>query len=269
MKRILVLAMCFFILYSGIVVSAEEVGTYENAGDLYAAWNSQNCVPDYITGVWSTDGGHINLTFGVLNGEAGLLGKQEILALVQDDSTVTIVYQTYSRNYLYRIQETVVNAYFEAGLGLVSAGVNEYENRLCFEIHSDFADNADTLAMIQRVTDQYGDAVYFSYVDAYPEFVAGTQPPAPTVPVLWATNPQNYFSPFGFIFAVCAISLVLLFFIETRRRHLMAVTTDGTPVVIDENPIGTKEVAIAIQNAHVEPPKTLDDRVMQSIQSSF
>ena len=270
MKRFFVLAMCILVLCSGsIISSAEEVGTYENAGELYAAWTSHNCVPDYITGVWSSDGGYKNLTFGVLKGEAGDLGRQEILALVRDDSTVTIVYQTYSRNYLYRIQEEIVDAYFEAGLGLVTAGVQEMENKLRFEVHRDFTKNTNTLAMIQQVTEQYGDAVYFCYVDTYPEFVGGSQPPVPTGPVLIVTNPQRQTFPLGFAFAVGAITLVLLFFIEMRRRHLMAVTTNGAPVVLVEKPIGKKEVENAIQNAEVKPTKALDDRVMQSIQSNL
>ena len=264
MKRFFVLAMCILVLCSGsIISSAEEVGTYENAGELYAAWTSQNCVPDYITGVWSSDGGYKNLTFGVLKGEAGDLGKQEILALVRDDSTVSIVHQTYSRNYLYRIQEEVVDAYFEEGLGLVTAGVMEKENKLRFEVHTDFTDNVDTQAMIQHVTEQYGDAVYFSYIDTYPQFVGGTQP-APTGPILVMTNPQNHVFPFAFV--LCGIVLAFLIFIEIQRRRVMAVAVDGTPMIIDEKPISKKDVEAAIRETDIKPSETLDDRVIRSIQ---
>lgn len=266
MKRILLMAMCFLMICAcAVTASAEDSGIYETAGELYEAWVSQDCVPDYISGVWSTDGGLENLTFGVVKGADGEKGRQEILALVRDDSTVTIVYQTYSRNYLYRIQEAVVDAYFEKGLGLVTAGVSEYENKLRFEVHTDFADNADTLAMIQQVTGQYGDAVYFRYTSTYLQFVVGTQPPAPTSPVLVMTNPQNQVIPFGFAFALCAIALVSLFFIEMRRRRVVAVTADGKPVVTAEPPIREKDVENAIRQAEVKPSESLDDRVMRSI----
>ena len=132
------------ILNFSVMASAQEDGVYENAGQLYEAWMRQGGVPDDITGVWSTDGGNVNLTFGVVKGEAGEKGQQEILALVRDDSSVTIAYQTYSRNYLYQIQKEIKDVYFEAGLGLVTAGVMEKENRIRFEVHTDFADNADT-----------------------------------------------------------------------------------------------------------------------------
>ena len=247
-----------------VMVSAEESGIYENAGQLYEAWVSQEAVPDYISGVWSTDGGTKNLTFGVVKGEAGEQGKQEILSLVHDDSTVTIVYQTYSRNYLHRIQREIEDVYFKAGLGLVAAGVMEMENKLCFEVHTDFADNLNTQAMIQHVTEQYGDAVYFSYVDTYPQFVGGRQP-APTGPVLMMTNPKNQAFPFAF--ALCAIVLICFLFAEMHRRRMMAVAADGTPAFVDEQPITKKEVEAAIRETDLKPSETLDDRVMRSIMS--
>lgn len=265
MKRVVSLIICLFMVcVCSVLASAEESGIYENAGQLYEAWVSQEGVPDYISGVWSTDGGTENLTFGVVKGEAGEQGKQEILALVRDDSTVTIVYQTYSRNYLYLIQREIEDAYFEAGLGLVTAGVMEMENKLRFEVHTDFVDNADTLAMIQHVTEQYGDAVYFSYVDTYPQFVGGTQP-APTGPILMMTNPQNQVFPFAFV--LCGLVLAFLLFIEIQRRRVMAVAADGTPMVMDEKPISKRDVEAAIRETDIKPSEALDDRVMRSIQS--
>lgn len=263
MKRVISLIICLFMLcICSVMVSAEEGGIYENAGQLYEAWVSQEEVPDYISGVWSTDGGTKNLTFGVVKGEAGEQGKQEILALVHDDSTVTIVYQTYSRNYLYRIQREIEDAYFEAGLGLVTAGVMEMENKLRFEVHTDFADNVDTQAMIQHVIEQYGDAVYFSYVDTYPQFVGGTQP-APTSPVLVLTNPKNQAFPFAL--ALCVIVLICFLFAEMHRRRMMAVAADGTHVFMDEKSITKKEVEAAIRETDIKPSETLDDRVMRSV----
>lgn len=264
MKRVVSLIICLFMVcICPVMVSAEESGIYENAGQLYEAWVSQGGVPDYISGVWSTDGGTENLTFGVVKGEAGEQGKREILALVRDDSTVTIVYQTYSRNYLYLIQREIEDAYFEAGLGLVTAGVMEKENKLRFEVHTDFADNADTLAMIQQVTEQYGNAVYFSYVDTYPQFVVGTQP-APTGPILVMANPQKQVFPF--VFVIFGVVLAFLLFIEMQRRRVMALAADGTTMVMDEKPISKRDVEAAIRETDIKPSEALDDRVMHSIQ---
>lgn len=267
MKRVVSLIICLFMVcVCSVLASAEESGIYENAGQLYEAWGSQGGVPDYISGVWSTDGGTENLTFGVVKGAAGEQGTKEILALVRDDSTVTIVYQTYSRNYLYRVQREIEDAYFEAGLGLVTAGVMEMENKLRFEVHTDFADNVDTQAMIQQVTEQYGDAVYFRYIDTYPQFVGGTQP-APTSPILVMMNPQNQVFPF--VFVIFGVALVFLLFIEIQRRRVMAVAADGTSIVMDKKPITKKEVEAAFRKTEIEPSEALDDRVMRSIMSDF
>ena len=267
MKRIISWMICLLMVCAcPLMAYADESGIYENAGQLYEAWMRQGGVPDYISGVWSTDGSTENLTFGLVKGEAGEQGKQEILALVRNDSTVTIVYQTYSRNYLYRIQREIEDAYFEAGLGLVTAGVMEMENKIRFEVHTNFADNADTLAMIQQVTEQYGDAVYFRYIDTYPQFVGGTQP-APTSPILVMMNPQNQVFPF--VFVIFGVALVFLLFIEIQRRRVMAVAADGTPMVMGKKSITKKEVEATIRKTEIEPSEALDDRVMRSIMSDF
>lgn len=268
MKRILLLLMCILLMFNySITVSAEENGIYENAGQLYEAWVSQDKVPDYISGVWSTDGGRDNLTFCLVEGEAGEKGQQEILDLVIDDSTVTFAYQTYSRNYLYQIQDAVVDAYFDKQLGLVTAGVREHENKVCFEVHIDYAENQDTLAMIQQVTDQYGDAVYFSYIDYYPQLVTSTEPTA-TTPFLVMANPQKQVMPVGLTFAFSAIAMAFLIFIEIRRRQVIAIMSDGASVAIGKHSFSKKEIETDIRNADVEPSESLDYRVMQSIKFS-
>lgn len=265
MKRTLLMLICILLMFNiSITVSAEENAIYESAGQLYEAWVSQNRIPDYISGVWSTDGGQDNLTFCLVKGEAGEKGRQEILDLIIDDSTVTFVYQTYSRNYLYQIQDAVVDAYFDKKLGLVTAGVRERENKVCFEVHSDYANNSDTLAMIQQVTNQYGDAVYFSYIDSYPQLVTGTEP-ASTPPFLVMVNPQKHVMPVSLTFAFCVIVMVFLLFIEVRRRHVFARMTDGSSVSIGKQSFSKKVIEDDIRKANIAPSESLDDRVMQSI----
>ena len=267
MKRILLLSISILLIFNfSVMASAQEEGVYENAGQLYEAWMRQGGVPDYITGVWSTDGGYINLTFGVVQGEAGEKGMQEILALVKNDATVTIVYQTYSRNYLYQIQKEIEEAYFEKALGLVTAGVSEMENKLRLEVHTDYADNADTQAMIRNVTAQYGDAVYFSYTDAYIQYVSGTQSSTPTNPILAVVNPQKQIMSFGFAMVLCAIVLVSFLLLQNQKRRVMAITPNGSAVVMDEKPITKREVEDAIRQSDIAPPEALDDRIAQSIE---
>ena len=266
MKKIALLVMCCFVLCACVVtVFAEDGGIYANAEQLYEAWHSQGGVPDYISGVWSTDGSRENLTFGVVEGEAGEAGRQEILELVKDDSTVTIVYQTYSRNYLYEIQEAVVDAYFGKGIGLVTAGVSEYENKLCFEVHTDFADNADTLAMIRQVTEQYGDAVDFRFVDPYVQLVGGTKPPALIRLVLGTTNPQEQGFFLGLVCVLCVMVSCCFCLVRIHRRRILLLASNGASLVAEEHPVSKKETEDIIRGARMKPSESLDDRIMRSI----
>jgi hypothetical protein len=265
MKRMILLALCLFLMGTcAVTAAADEGDLYATAGELYEAWVSRDCVPDYITGVWSTYGEPSNLTFGVVKGEAGVLGMQEILALVRNDSTVTFVCQTYSRNYLYGIQDEIVDAYFGKNLGLVTAGVNEYENKLYFEVHIDFAENPDTLAMIRTVTEQYGDAVAFRSIDVAIQPVVQTQPSV-TGPALVVTQPQKLESPLLFAFGLCGLAAACFFLLQMQRRRVMAVAADGPPVIMDSRPVRIKDVEDAIRKAENKPSEALDDRVMCSI----
>lgn len=261
MRRLFLLILCALLMICGANRASALEGVYEDAGALYAAWVREEAVPDYITGVWSTDGTDNHLTFGLLLGEAGDYGCREILSLVSDDTTVAFVRQIYSRNDLYRIQEEVVDAYFEAGLGMVTAGVRERENRLCFEVHRDYAENADTQEMIQTVMAQYGNAVYFTYVDTDPELVTGTQPPAQPGPILGMASPRNLAIPYG----LCGLCLAFLAFLQMRRHHLLAATAEGCAVMEGKKSLTKREVEAAIRNADCKPSDALDRRVMDAI----
>jgi len=268
MKRIIAIVICF-LLMCGFPERAAAAGSgiYENAGALYNAWVTGDCVPDYITAVISTDGGTDNLTFGLVEGEAGEAGRQEIYDLVRDDASVTIMYQTYSRNALYRIQEEVVDTYFGKDLGLVTAGVSEGANKLLFEIKSSYSENPDTLAMIEEVTAKYGDAVSFRFTNAQIEFVVDVQT-APARPLLVMNELQKPAMPLGFPLALCAAAAALML-LEMRRRRMVAAAVDGAQVTAAAKDIGMKEIEEAVRNAQSQPPASLDERVMHTIEQKL
>lgn len=267
MKRFLLLVMSFMLLFSLAVTASAEDGIYENAGELYEAWVSRDEVPDYITAVWSSDGGAENLTFGVIEGENGELAKQEILRLIRNDCTVTFVVQKYSRNYLYQIQDKICDAYFDKGLGLMSAGVSEYQNQLHFEVKESYAENPDTLDMIRTVTEQYGDAVSFRFTDSEIVAVVGTDT-AVAGPDLVVANPANQIIPIGFTLGIGSVLIAYLLLVEIRRRQMAALSSDGTTSFITERVMTAKEVEAAIRKTELQPSQALDDRVMRSIRST-
>ena len=268
MKRILLLAMSLILLFSfPLRAAAEETGIYENAGALYEAWVSGDCVPDYITAVISTDGGTDNLTFGLVEGEAGERGCQEILDLVRDDDSITIMYQTYSRNELYRIQDEIVNEYFAQDLGLVTAGVYEGANKIILEVKTDYAENVDTLQMIRDVTDRYGDRVSFSFTDSEIVALVGTQTTV-TNPMMVMADPRSPFNLLTFSLILCTMMLAVLGCMEIRRHRLIAATGNGAVVIHESSPVSCREVADKIRSADMKPSADLQDRVMRSINES-
>ena len=268
MKRILLFATSLILLCSFLVrAAAEEAGIYENAGALSEAWVSGDCVPDYITAVISTDGGTDNLTFGLVEGDAGERGRQEILDLVRNDASVTVMYQTYSRNELYLIQDEIVNEYFGKDLGLVTAGVSEGANKIILEVKTDYAENTDTLQMIQEVTNRYGDRVTFHFTDSEIVPVVGPQTTV-TNPIMVMADPKSPFNMITFSLILCSMMLALLCCLEIRRRRLIAATGNGTVVIHESKPLSCREVADKIRCADMIPSADLQSRVMRSIKES-
>lgn len=263
MKKMILLALALVLTLSFSLRAYADEGIYENAGDLYEAWVTRNQVPDYITAVISTDGGTDNLTFGVLEGEAGIAGQQEIYDLVRDDASVTIIYQTYSRNALYAIQEKLVDAYFGKDLGLVTGGVYEGINKIVFEIKSDYAENPDTLTMIDAVTAEYGNAVEFRFTDSVIQFT--TTETIVNPPVLVVRNPVKPATPVFFAFALCAAMLLYMTWMQLRRRRIAALTPFGS-IATEEQTVTTRELESAIRNTQPTPPRHLENRIMESIQ---
>lgn len=265
MKRILLLAMSLILLCSFPVrAAAEEAGIYENAGALYEAWVSGNCVPDYITAVISTDGGTDNLTFGLVEGDAGECGRQEILDLVRNDDSVTIMYQTYSRNELDSILDEIVNEYFGKDLGLVTAGVSEGANKLILEVNTDYAENADTLQMIREVMELYDDKVSFRFTDVEIVPVVNNQT-AVINPITAMADPRSPFNLLSFCLILCSMMLAVLCYLEIRRHRLIAATSNGAVVIHESKPLSRREVEDAIRSTDVKPSEALQDRVMRSI----
>ena len=265
MKRIFLLAMSLILLCSFPVrAAAEEAGIYENAGALYEAWVSGDCVPDYITAVISTDGGTDNLTFGLVAGDAGERGRQEILDLVRNDASVTIMYQTYSRNELDGILDEIVSEYFAQDLGLVTAGVYEGANKIILEVKTDYVENPDTLQMIRDVTDRYGDRVSFSFTDSEIVPVVNTQTMV-TNPIMVIADHKSSFNLLGFSLILCSMMLAVLCYLEIRRHRLIAATGNGAVVIQESKPLSRKEVEDAIRSTEVKPSEALQGHVMRSI----
>ena len=230
----------------GAVVSAEEE-KYSNAGELYEAWCEN--LPDYICGVWSTDGGTENLTFGIQNNAAGNAGKAQMLELVENDGSLTFVYQVYGRNALLRIQEELY-PYLEKDLGLISTALDEIGNCIELGILEDRKNDADTKGMIREITRKYGDAVSVVYTGQIHAVTTQNR------------NLRNLrMLPVG----VVALILIAWVFLDVQRKRLLLVQTHGGAAVSEGAVLSAEEIAEWVKRSADTVPPELDQKILNAV----
>ena len=263
MKRLTASLLCvLFLFFVPINTNAEEVGCFENAGELYEYW-SKNSLPDFITGVWSSDGGYINLTFGVTNDAAGREGAKRILALVSDDDTVAIVYQTYSLHYLYDIQ-AVVEKYLDDDIGFKTVGVYFLTNRVEVDIEQERIDDPKTIAIVNALTERFGNAVFFRFTNAkyIPTIGQAKNPVNNTIDLIF-NNILLYV-----MIVVCVICLAVLFFTEYKRRKLFALLTNLGCVTMSRSKASYGAIENAVKGTSAAPSPGTDAGILNAIENS-
>lgn len=234
---------------------------FRTAYDLYVWWEKNNACPDYVTGVWSTDGSAENLTIAVQDTEEGRRGKEEILAAVAKDGTVTFASQEYSRNYLRRVQEEILPL-FEADCGLVSAGVHDMDNRLHLGILTARKGDPKTEAMLADLRAQYGDIFVIEYTDGI--FTTDLVRPLPSVSPGTDASAR---SPLPWILTAAGLLLLTagLQIALRRRRGRLLQSADGPAVSASLTRHGTEA---AVKEAVISVPPELDGRILTAAKAS-
>ena len=151
--------------------------TYATMGDLYQAWGGYAGYPDYVCGVWSTDGGMINMTVAVTDDKAGEQGKEEILSLLANPETVTFTTHKYSYRELLIVNNEIVAQMMVGGSSIVACGIYEMENKVHVSV-LETAENAETIA--RELSAKYGDKLMVELgseliLDATAQESAGSQ----------------------------------------------------------------------------------------------
>ena len=151
--------------------------TYATMGDLYQAWGGYAGYPDYVCGVWSTDGGMINMTVAVTDDKAGEQGKEEILSLLANPETVTFTTHKYSYRELLIVNNEIVAQMMVGGSSIVACGIYEMENKDHVSV-LETAENAETIA--RELSAKYGDKLMVELgseliLDATAQESAGSQ----------------------------------------------------------------------------------------------
>ena len=251
MKKIFVMILSL-LLIAQLAVFAGADAQYSTAWDLYQAWMSAqpdwtvSAYPEYVCGVWSTDGGTNNLTIAVTKDEAGEAGKSEILELLENDESVTFTYQTYSYAELLTAR-LKIEKQLGRNNGMHSIGIYEMENQIFVGIDET---NPNAEAFMKDLLKKYGDMVCIelstgpvntledtTYVD-----VGGTVEQGPGH--LWILLLAG-------MMAICGSGFFLL-----RQRKLAVQTADG-PVQTTSS-LSRRQTAQLARQSTAEPrPETL------------
>ena len=227
-----VLLICF----CGLHVFASEA-KYATAGEYWDSWEGER--PDFITSAYYTDGGVANVVFGLVDNEVGRAAQQEILNLIEDDSTVSFIYQTYSYNELDEIFQEMLK-YFEMEMGLMILSVDGSENCVAMKLLDEKQNDPHTLELIRQIKERYADAVSIRWItrDQVPvpcdqeeptvEPTVSTEPtqPKPTQPKPSEpkepprnTEPAVSTLPYLLIAAALMIIVLTLFAMGLRKRN--------------------------------------------------
>ncbi len=259
-KLIVTLIALVLVLCSAVTVAAQD--EFATAGDLYQYW-SEESFPDYVCGVWSNDGTMESLTVAVQDNEAGNAGKQEILDLVADDSSVTFVYQEYSYNYLKKVQNEIF-PYFEKDVGLSTTAVNEYKNRVELGILTDRKDDDATLEMLAELREKYGDIFIVSYTEGVQTYDTITE-----IGTTVAIEAEQGDVPTAQIAVICVVALLLLAVtaFAVRKKTLTLQTNTGENISTAAA-LSVHDVENMVKDSKAEVTPELDVKIINKIENS-
>ena len=135
-----------------------EEAPYADAAALCESWGDDS-QPDYVTGVWTESGETDHLVIGLVPGEQGKNGMDEILLQIEDDESASFVWQRYSMRELKEIMDEVTNQMPHVP-GLYACAIHESEN--CVVISAELASPSPELEKMMSCWEMaYGSAVRF------------------------------------------------------------------------------------------------------------
>lgn len=259
-KLIAVILTLMLICTCSVTVFADEA-KYNTAGDLFQYWELNDAYPDYVCGVWSTDGGVTNLAIAVQDTDEGNAGKQEILDLIEDDSTVTFEYREHSYNKLREVQNELF-PYFEKNLGLVSTGIYVMSSNVVVGILEEKKDDPATVEMIEEIKSIYGDMIEIEYTGPVVATVY-TEPALVNIDEIVNNNITS-----ADCLPLIAVGIILLVFVTIfafRKKRAMMLQASTGDTVVSTVSLTAKEVENAVKKSTVDVPSCLDEKIFNAI----
>ncbi len=248
----------FYFIFFALLLApfAFADGEFATAGELWQYWMAQqtdyleNPYPEYVCGAWSVDGSMENLCFAVTEGEAGDAGKAEILALVEDDTTVSFETRKYSYGELLNVRREI-EAQFGDDNGMNGIGIDESENTVYITI-GEVNEQAENF--MRGCFEKYGDMVVFETGVAIDvtaaEEIGITGPLMQEMPLKTA----NWLWLLPILIFFCTGSFLLI-----RKAKAPAKQTNTGPV---SSPLTLRQTEISVRQAAISPPASLDRDIL-------
>ena len=272
MKKLISIIFVMVFVFS-FPLSVNAQGEFEKMKDLNNYWAANDSYPDWFCGIWTETGSINNLIVAVLDTDEGNKGKEEILDLIEDDSSVSFTYGDYSRNYLMGIKHSLMTEETRE-LGLSSVAFLDDKSRLELGIAKDYKENPQTIQMLKELKKKYGEVFTVEYVDilTYTEDlvliedlpVVTFMPTAQNIIAKEQPAKNSYFI-YAVAFVIMLSCVYFVLFVLNKRKKTMLVTNTGKLLGVSEK-LSAKEVEFLIKNTEAEVPSDLEERIMKEIE---
>lgn len=240
---------------------------FEKMKDLNNYWATNDAYPDYFCGIWTETGSLDNLVVAVLDTEEGNRGKQEILDLIEDDSSVTFTYGDYSRNYLIDVQHSFTREMFKE-LGLSYTAILDDQSRIELGILKDKKNDPVSIQMLDKIKEQYGDIFIVKYVDGLTSddmLYLEDLPAISNTAVAETESKPSYCIYIAVVLTLLLSVMAILILIRHKRLFLLQANTGHTVNV--SSSLSAKEVENLVRNTEPEVPLGLEEKIFKAIDS--
>lgn len=255
MKRIYIIIFTVILLFGSTLTLHAEESSFEDAHSLVSYWIENNLTPDYFCGCWYENGNEDCLIVAVKETEEGELGKQEIIDLIEDDSSVRFVYQVYGFNEMENaIDELFLYFNNELEVSLTYCQTAVKENRVYFGIaKSSLNGKLGVRSKINSIKRKYGDMVIIEYTDK--NYAIQEQGGNSLL-----TTPFYNYGLYFFLFMIMLLTIV-----GFKRRQLVAKYINGRDIVRN-NRLSKREIENFVKmNTSVSISKEVDDRILNGL----
>ncbi len=270
MKKLISILLAVFLISTFAVNATAAEEKFEKMKDLNNYWALNDAYPDWFCGVWTETGSLNNLVVAVLNTEEGNLGKQEILDLIEVDSSVTFTYGDYSRNYLIDVKESFTYETFQE-LGLSYTAFLDDKSRIELGILKDKKNDPVALKKLEEIKAQYGEIFVVKYVDGITTEDILKVEDMPAVHYTVVPESKSNRSYFIYIYIAIAVALFLsvacLLIQMIQRKSLVLKTNTGHN--FSTSGMSVKEIEERVKTAEAEVPSDLEDRIFKEIESKM